>query len=1008
VPVEYSLVQAPFRLGVDEGTDPKQVPFGKLLVARNLVWLKSGRLEKRCGITALSMLISGGGSVGEAIRLMVRGTELCLTAGETLYSYQSTGWIDRGKLPEVGLTWTTMESGLSSAKSADVAYLSNGHVVEAWVAGDPQDALTAAEKRGLIYYQIRDLATGSFIVAPTNLPTVSASATIRVIASGTTWVILFIQGGRLRAYTSTGVTDLRTDASDDGTTAETALDAYVQGPDFVVAYTLLAGGIRLVRASLATTPVVAAHDVVSGDTSVDIQALAVAGAAGEVVYVGYMKNTGGISGNVVLTISNASTMATVVAGSIIVTSDPFGSAHIGIARETSTTAILTYSRITGSANDSERLMGTFRVTSAGGNTNLGRCESLMLLSKPFQQNGRFYAYARQSVNVVEPLDSFLVDVINEDDGPFREVGKVDWLIAGLFQAGYVSAPSVVSATRTIAAVPYISSVLARDTGTQGIRLVNALTGADLPKDMWRSITLGEEAYWPAGVYTSYDGLEALGYGFPHGPTINEDTTVGSAAGGTLPAGSHSYNVTAERQSAVGVLHRSPIGTPYGANTVGASGSVTVGLNIPDFGRSVNIPTRALFPLYRDEVPATDGLLHRLTDAPDYMAVFDVNLTYPTIVNTDLPATLGVRPYMYTEGGELEDVQPPSVLSHAVYRNRVFALLGDKRTVVFTKNATSVPGIAPGFNPAMRMLFTEDIVALSTMDERVFFFWEDGIFYTSGDGPALNGEGSDYSEPNKVQTDVGCSNPRGVVSTPAGIMFVHDNEIHLLNRGMAVEWIGKPLQDLLDLYPNVTSAVLVAKKNQVRFSFVNDDASEGIVAVFDYVEGQWSHFVYGDSLPIADAVMWDGVYTFVTPAGQVYVEDNTTWRDDGEWVTASIETAWVHAAGPLAYHAVRAFRLDGVSAGDHQLLVSVGFNGNTTYQQGPKTFAAGVSGVTAPGPIETADVTIGTRRKCRSIRFKVEDAEGGTNVAGRSVQWSTMGIEVGVEKGFGRLAARQKG
>jgi hypothetical protein len=231
---------------------------------------------------------------------------------------------------------------------------------------------------------------------------------------------------------------------------------------------------------------------------------------------------------------------------------------------------------------------------------------------------------------------------------------------------------------------------------------------------------------------------------------------------------------------------------------------------------------------------------------------------------------------------------------------------------------------------------------------------------------------------------------------------------MLDRGMNVQWISKRVQDLLDTYPNITSAVLVQDKNHVRFSCVNDAGSSGVVLVYDYVEQQWSTFYYAGGIAIADACMHDGVYTFVTPAGVVYKESEATYLDNGAWVTALIETAWIHAAGPLAYHAVRNFRIDGVSATNHGISIEVGFNGETNYQQGPETWSEATANVTTVGPSVTANISIGTRRKCRSIRFKVYDSSPAVLGTGQGAKWSTMGIEVGQKRGFGRLAPRQTG
>jgi hypothetical protein len=43
------LIQLPFRAGIDEGTNPKQLPPGTLQVGTNIRQDKAGRIRKRFG-----------------------------------------------------------------------------------------------------------------------------------------------------------------------------------------------------------------------------------------------------------------------------------------------------------------------------------------------------------------------------------------------------------------------------------------------------------------------------------------------------------------------------------------------------------------------------------------------------------------------------------------------------------------------------------------------------------------------------------------------------------------------------------------------------------------------------------------------------------------------------------------------------------------------------------------------------------------------------------------------
>jgi hypothetical protein len=1018
--LDFQVVQAPFRFGVEEGIDPKQVPFGTLLTAKDVVWKKSGRLEKRYGTQILSSSIVGGGSLSAASRLVVRGDELALTDGSTLYGYTSSGWVSRGRLPNVGLEWSTHLDTSQGIATSDLAVLSNGQVVEIWVTGNPA-RLTA----GSLYYQIRDVDSGSAITAPTLLAATTVWPLVRIVSTGTTWLALWVDGsGNLKYGNASGTGTLKTDAAF-GANAR-SLDAVVFGTDFVVAYSLNAGGIRLVRYSLASTPVQVSTATVTGEASTNIGSISVAGGDGEKLYIAYSVTTTGIK----FAISNPSTMAQTVAPTSVVASASLIMGTVAAVRSSSTSCLLVYSFATNTYAAGFTASATISST---GTVTAGRFTYYMrVLTRPVLIGSRFYSVfatdylalrteaslAFKTSDVVES-DSFLVDVTNDGTSsePFREVGKVDVTIAGGWTRGFVSTPSAISSTETAIAVGYQAAVSTDAIGVrQGVRFVRATTGASLPEDLWRSVSQGGEAYLAGPVFTSYDGIDPIGYGWPHAPYIDPINTVASAAGGVLATGNYIYNVTGERRSNVGVLHRSPAGIATTVAVTGPTGSVTVGVIAASLGHSSNIPGG--FPLFRSVVDGT--IVQRIAVEPSFMTFVDSGLSFPATTvdvsgDTNIyPNTIGTdgfalatRAAIYTAGGELDDHQPPAFVTVALYRDRLFGIAGDRREVWFSKDYKTNPGVAPGFNPALRIVFNDTLTALAVLDERLIVFSETGIYYLAGDGPAPNGDGG-YDSPNKLQTDVGCTNARGVVSTADGVYFVNNSEIHLLTRGMEIAWVGKPMQDKLTSYPNITSAVCVTAKNQIRFTCNATDGLSGVVLVFDYVEKQWSHFEYSGGVAIADACMHGGVYTFVTTSGAVYKEDSTTYLDNGSFVAPMLETAWVHAAGPLSYHSVRNFRIDGVSATPHGLAISVGFDGESTYQQGPTTWAESVSGVTSIADNVTANVSIGTRRKCRSIRFKIVETAPAMLGTGQGAKWSSMGIEVGVKRGLGALAARQKG
>jgi hypothetical protein len=70
-------------------------------------------------------------------------------------------------------------------------------------------------------------------------------------------------------------------------------------------------------------------------------------------------------------------------------------------------------------------------------------------------------------------------------------------------------------------------------------------------------------------------------------------------------------------------------------------------------------------------------------------------------------------------------------------------------------------------------------------------------------------------------------------------------------------------------------------------------------------------------------------------------------------------------------------------------------------------------VTSTGPFESCGITVGTRRKCQAIRFKIQDAtptnSGSFPVGtGQGPSFDMLGFTVGIKKGLGDRDVRRSG
>ncbi len=1032
--LDFQLQQIPFRFGLSEGTDPHQVPPGTLTTAENVAWKQSGRVEKRFGVAAplVRTLVDGGTAIASATRLFTRGSELCLIDGASLYAYAPTlaKWRNVGRVPNVGMTWATVSNQVSGCQRPDSAISAAGQRIDAWTTGDG-----AVGANGALFVQVTDVTSGALQLAPTQLAS-SLIGNVRVVVIGTTAIVVANTSAVVKAWTvdlSTLVvsapTTLRSDVAfiATGVGAYASFDAIAVGTNFIVAYT--ATGPLLKLYSYNASLVQQATGGITGEAN-GAAMVSIDGVSGEGLYVFYQSGeVAGVS-MLRLALANVSTLAQTVAPSTIETLAAATEARsVGVCRYDASNCIVAYTAPGVGGTEMWRAT-TYKVSNAAlitASSERGTFGNYML-SAPFMFGGSCYMLLSDGVvgGGRSDINSCLVEVeVTARVSPFtphRLVGLIDPLVGGLVPYGTTLAKaSSVSATSVTIPLPF-QEVTNPSYVRQGLRILSLTLGASLPADMWRITGAGQEAFIYAGILSAYDGRAAFDYGFLRSPTIYSATA--SNGTGNMVAGTYLYGVVLEYRSATGLLYRSPPDTSGTVTFAAPSDTVVVTsqcYNLGNkqtiatlFGSSSALPT--LHAWYRTVVNGTVYQRRTLepTDTVTYVDQLTENVSF-----TDLAADAAVggsangmasRPAMYTTGGILDDYTPPGGVTTFQHRQRLWALTGDQKTWWYSKSFQDDLGVAPGFHPDFRISFAETQSCGIGMDDKHIFFSATGVAYMQGDGPAPNGANSDYIAPSQIQSDVGCTSPRSLVSTPDGIMFLSARGICLLTRGLEIVWLGRPIKDTLAAYPTVTSAVLVAKHSEVRFTCTTTAGTTGIVLVYNYVEKQWSTSKYHDGTTygcaIADACIHNGAWTFVTPAGLVFSESTTSYLDNATYVPMTLETAWIAAAGPLAFQSVRTFALHGQSFTNHDLTVSVGFDSDTSYPQ-VASFAA-QSTVTTVG-VEECEVIIGTRRKCQTIRFKVVDATPTTGAVstGRGPAFDMMGLEVGVKRGFAGLPATKR-
>lgn len=1027
-----TLSHIPFNFGLAEGVDPHHVPPGTLTTAENVVWHKTGELRKRQGTS----LLPAGPSSGQ--RLIPTPRTLSVLDDNALNNFSEVAgsWRQVRQVAQYSPTWASSVDTIFGLDAWDSVLVGSYEVV-AWLSG----------AGGSAFVRVNDI-DGATIIGPT--PVESGINIIRLVADGSRAYLLMHKPGStsilVRTITPSTATIsahsvLVTDAGPTIFGVEPyAFGACMSGVYLVLGYANFLAPAPLLLRKFDTTTWIQSGSTggITSETN-PVLGVDIDGRSSDAIYVLYSVDNDPFVTDVTvvkMATANATTLAQVNAPALVdsIVSN-IDNPQLGVTWMSAGKALAVWKNA-----DSPGDMAASIVyqSNAPDTTTTRGTSGFRWGSKPFPFDGRYFALAiSRTISVANPTHTprpsqpttVLVEVETStkpasDFCPHRRIGTIDILIGGS-GSDQLAQGFGLSATSAVVYSPFQSTPdLLLSSSRQGLRRV-VLQPRGSASDYGRPARCGPTDYLAVGCVSSWDDQNEIEVGFSHAPDIYSAIAGTGGGGHTMAAGDYLYSTVFEYRDANGILQRSEPSVPVKVTVGGTnSGFVTLGIHTacldhhePDLAAAASSGYVSVYiVVYRSTVGGS--VLHRLVSSPANNP-FVGSVTFVDGVpdgNIGTGVSLDSRPVLYTTGGILPERQPPSMRTLLSHKGRLWGISGDGQTVWFTKLYADDPTISPGWNEDFLFPFDATLTALGELDEKIVFFSETDIWYTVGDGPAANGSGSDYPQPIHIPSPIGCTNPRSVVETPNGLFFQSARGIYLLNRGLELEFVGRNVQDEVAAFPNITSAVLVQKKNQVRFTANNGNSTAGIVLVYDLITQQWSTSKYTNtatstaSTPFADACLRaDGTWCFLTPGGRVFVEDDATYLDGGTtWVPITLETAWISGTGPIQYQTVRNFQLQGTSNTDHVLTISVGFDSTTAYQQ-IEVFPA-KSKVTSIGPLEECKIVIGNRRKCKHIRFKIQDSSPGGGLVGngQGPSLSTMGVTVGMRPNFTNLSPAKQG
>lgn len=366
--------------------------------------------------------------------------------------------------------------------------------------------------------------------------------------------------------------------------------------------------------------------------------------------------------------------------------------------------------------------------------------------------------------------------------------------------------------------------------------------------------------------------------------------------------------------------------------------------------------------------------------------------------------------LYTNGGVIQNDPPPAFSCIHTCNRRMWGIpSNDRSSVWYSKLLAS--GKAPEWTATFTMSMPRsdgDLTAISSMDEKAVLFSRTSTFIIVGEGPNNLGRGSGFNGPRKVAVGIGCVNRSSIVTGPFGVMFQAERGIHVLGRNMQVTYIGSKVEDQVISDTDISSAVLVEEKYQVRFTLNKTGQTQLKVLVYDYLHDVWTVFTSSSSdiKNTVSSTVHNAVHTFLGSANYVSRDVAGSFYDGNPAVQTPIvskfTTAWIKLAGIQGFKRVkRSFFL-----GQH-LGGKVSLSAQYNYNEGVSTTKSWTDAEIVA--LSTDPMQLGLhipRQKCESIRFVYSDEDIGAVPAGGDII-SSITIQFGAKTGMYKMSEGSK-
>lgn len=1006
--MQFTPIDIPFGAGLNEHLDDKSLSPPNVREMVNCVYSRDGSVEKRKGHEALGRSTTSPGTslfgtLTSGACLTSTSDELLLIDGDALYarSDAKSAWRKRDAVPTATLRRERIARSPTSLSHPDVGQFGD-YIVTAWVRQGAGLATT-----GTVYLSVYDAATRTWLlrdVVVSSAPDNDHDPRIVV----TTTNVYVVYGRLVSAATSGRIygrkvdlssmalgfeTLLVTDALQAGSALPCVFDAVpLTGAD---AYHIVYGrdaaipDLRVLTYGQFDLPPIAST-AVADSVGMCIGAIS---ATSESLFVSYYNGTA--IRCVVLSPSTLSVSAGPFSVAALAAASLAGM-HVSMCRMSATQAMLVW------FDPDHAALAHARITSAGAVSTIHRVPYLTAASRPWVHQGRVYilgeyVFGGDSLSLSAQARYIVLDL-----GPASTVS----VSYGAVRAVALGTPGLGGQQLLQPTVPHVialsdGSYLTLATVRDGSDTFFTRLGIDELRvrfddlSRWTYARAGDGLALSGGVPSSYDGSLVTEFSPIWYPEYVSATD--GAGGGSMADGTYFYKFVFERRDAKGQLQRSAP-SPAASVVVSSSNANSVDLTVgylsltaaQDIDNSGSSPW-SVIP-YRTLVNGT--VYYRLIPE-NTPATFQNSISSSAgITYTDTAADDDIKthPILYTEGGVLESICPPSARYVAAWRGRLFLACTDDPKVLWYSRRI-VLGEAPSFHDALtlRLADGDDITGIAATATWLVIFKRDRIYRLQGDGPNDLGQDDQFIGPDLLSSDVGCINARSIVVTREGVWFQSAKGLALLSQSGEVALVGSSIVSTLETYPTITSACLLEDDELVVWSCT--DGTHGVQLVFDQRPKAWFLWSYhgpgGSDERVVSSCVHGGTYHWLASDGSTYKQSSSTWKDDGAYVSQRITSGWLTGTGKQGWQRMRDVLVLCDTLDSHELSVTLSHDYKTVAQQTETWDSAGIAA------LDDEQVRVhAERQKCSSVCVTVSDADDGSTT-GRGFRLTSIEARVGV-------------